>query len=1318
MDLFSRGKSKGKKKTDSTVQAYNHTPHSSEDNFFSGFKTEGSSIRSSQCSSIPSTDSDYSVDLLTDAEIDDCFERMLTRRGIHDVSARLKMSSFPVDKKRFMVAQDIQSETNIVHPPSSKRGGSDKKVEEGKGPEYYVKKLSDTSKGINIKVISHLAVGLRTMPLRGGITLSVEEDLLRCFKALLNNRIGAREALKHPQCVQEVVNCISSPSIHSRRLVCEVLVFMCYYEVPVGQDIVLKAMDKLRDKEKGFGRFDTWLIELETTLGGRGKMGSMVGASEGFKEMAAYGSPDNLLAEYALYNMILVNAIINVVEDVEIRIHLRNQMTASGLERVLVGMKELSDEHVDRQIREFKSLAENDQDELMEVYDDHVLNDKDDPREVFEYLLSNVEGTRAYDFFLSCLQHLLLINNEEMQIRSRYFQIIDNLVAQVVLDHKGLADDFSADYHTTVQHLIDKFADQDQLKTTLEDLKELQVNYAELERERDALRAQLSQEKDALEVVQLREKAASLEDLLRMSRHTIFTLQKKLTDLQNEYDASLELAENQFDEFYKLIDEHSSDSEETIVISRKDLTKALEKIRAPRSLEQKKDSDIVIKKNPLDSDQNKYKSLALGLSDEFKTQLARQFGSSSGLGDFVLPGSLPLMGSAVRRSQNRRRQVHTPESLQLAVVQSDLSKNLSLRKSKGALSKEPIHESSTNDNHIPSMQDNAIETSSIPSPPPPPPPPPPLPSSGNMAPPPPPPPPPVPNSGIPTIPIPPAHSGPGLPSATSGNHFALPPPPPPPSAPNITNVLTPRKQVKHLPTVKTRQLQWQKLNTNHIQSTIWKNSDLENKEDELAERMKAEGIFSRMEEIFAQKVATSKKLVTNEKRQDICIIDSRKAYNISIAVLAKYKSMSFKEFKKKILAVDERLCTEILLRNLLANIPSHDEMGKLSVFLKTASEEDLQCLSKSDAFCAEIMTIDRFKERLTHMLFVTTFHDRVTQLGKNMTNVMDASNNLKESEAFKELLNIILMVGNFLNGTNFQGGAFGIRIGSINKLVDTRASTNNTTLLHFLCTTVEENFPEISKNLVKDLELCGEACRVTIQDLIKDYNELRVGLQSLIHELECNYGPDYEAEEGDNFAAAMYKFRDRAIEKFDQLEVRYTSMDIAYKDVVSYFGEDPSNMKPDEFFGIFQTFLSSWTRAKADIEMQKKRMEQVEKSKQYQEQRKARMKNRLDIKDGSSDNQEDKDIMDNLLEKLRSGEMGTAQQRKSRRISMRERRKTRVESMVVKAEDLLRHIQNEEEVPPLPRARVGSRRFTSSDRMKKLASLAEEEKRSSTTVEL
>jgi cytokinesis protein len=94
--------------------------------------------------------------------------------------------------------------------------------------------------------------------------------------------------------------------------------------------------------------------------------------------------------------------------------------------------------------------------------------------------------------------------------------------------------------------------------------------------------------------------------------------------------------------------------------------------------------------------------------------------------------------------------------------------------------------------------------------------------------------------------------------------------------------------------------------------------------------------------------------------------------------------------------------------------------------------------------------------------------------------------------------------------------------------------------------------------------------------LIKDYNELRVGLQQIIYELDRHYGDDYEAPQGDNFERIMTSFRDTSVEKFDQLEVRYTSMDVAYKDVVSYFGENPGDMKPDEFFSIFKTFTSSW----------------------------------------------------------------------------------------------------------------------------------------------
>ncbi|KAI8643934.1 diaphanous GTPase-binding domain-containing protein [Parasitella parasitica] len=239
MDLFNRSKSKGKKRpiidapliqtttTTNTLQTSQaaapqspKSPHQQDDYFAAGRLVDNAStIRSSQSSSIPSTDSDYytSVDAMSETEIEDFFERMLTRRGIYDNNARLKMSSFPMEKKRFMVSQDIQSETNIPAVPSLRRG-LDKKADyqgESKGPEYYVGKLTDMSKGVNAKAVSHLAVGLRTMPLswvrqfidmqglqvitdllkafnkskyKQDLSLSVEADILKCFKALLNNR--------------------------------------------------------------------------------------------------------------------------------------------------------------------------------------------------------------------------------------------------------------------------------------------------------------------------------------------------------------------------------------------------------------------------------------------------------------------------------------------------------------------------------------------------------------------------------------------------------------------------------------------------------------------------------------------------------------------------------------------------------------------------------------------------------------------------------------------------------------------------------------------------------------------------------------------------------------------------------------------------------------------------------------------------------------------------------------------------------------------------------------------------------------------------
>lgn len=108
----------------------------------------------------------------------------------------------------------------------------------------------------------------------------------------------------------------------------------------------------------------------------------------------------------------LVNSIISVVEDVELRIHIRNQMNACGLQSIMDKMLEFNSEHLKRHISIYKQMSDNDYEEMMDIYNEKILSDMNDPRDVFEAILSRVEGTRGYDFLLSALQHLLLIQEQ------------------------------------------------------------------------------------------------------------------------------------------------------------------------------------------------------------------------------------------------------------------------------------------------------------------------------------------------------------------------------------------------------------------------------------------------------------------------------------------------------------------------------------------------------------------------------------------------------------------------------------------------------------------------------------------------------------------------------------------------------------------------------------------------------------------------------------------------------------------------------------------------------------------------------------------
>ncbi|KAI8337692.1 hypothetical protein BC941DRAFT_352320 [Chlamydoabsidia padenii] len=1275
---------------------------------------------------------------LTEREVEALFEKMLTRRGIHDGNARSAMLSFPTEKKWLMVSQDKHAETTLPAPmastSSNKRSNHHEYKEPDKStPEFYIKQfLEPDMSGVTPRLVAHLAVSLRTMPLswvrqfiesRGlqvitnvigtlnkreqktEADLQMEAEILKCFKSLINNRWGAREVISNPQCIYHIVLSLTSPPVTTRKLVCEVLAFVCHVDLPKGQEIVLQGMEKLKEYRHEYGRFDGWLKIVEATLDGRGRMGSLVGASEDIKRLG--GAPDNHLADYALSNMMLVNSIISVIEDSEVRVHLRNQLNACGLQRIMDKMQEYNNANLRRHITIYKQMSDNDCEDMLEAYNDKILNNMDDPRDVFESILHRVEGTRGYDFLLSALQHLLLIQDQG-PVQVRYYQLLDNLVTQIVLDRKGLSsDDFSGGVGWSVASLVEKFAEQDQLQAAIAEAKDAKKMYEKAIKEKQELELEIGLQGDGL-VGQLKDKTNSLEDLLRMSRHTITTLQRKLKDVQQEYQTNLAAMNEQLKEMHRLaleanpdVDNNKEQGQPThVVIGRDDVSRAYDRLRAQAILEGKPGDD---------SNSTHEIPKAEGLSDAFKSTLTQQLGPSNVPSGFVIPGTLPLIGSTRRGfqhslrngsmplddyndSDHKQQQQHQKTSdgikieFGLKTQVDELLRNSSspiivgptehADKPIGALAaqleqqlRKPREEKllsidslpgsaashntslSSSDGHATTNSSSTL-TSEAPSasgsiPPPPPlppmsgtvnvniPPPPPLPpmsgtTASSIPPPPPlppmsgtessaiPPPPPLPpmsgtgSSAVPPPPPPPPVSTMPSNSVANTTDGGVPPPPPPPPPPSgLSNGPPPpmmgplRKTMRHQPDVKTRALQWTKMQSNFINKTVWATEDVD--EMALEDELNTIGVFDSIQALFAQKVIEQKRRQRQERKQEICILDPKKAYNINIALLAKFKHITFKDVAARILAVDDLLCTENVLTNLQLNVPTAEEMGKLSVFVKSASEDQLEQLSKPDTFCVEMMKIDRYKERVDNMLFRCTFNDKYQQLTKNMNSVLEASIALKESQSFKELLRLILVLGNYMNGSTFQGGAFGVKISSINKLVDTKGTEGDTTLLHFLVDTVEGKMPRLH-GFLDDLQETGHACRVTLQDMVKDYNEIRSGLQKLLQELDNHYGDDYEAPEGDEFAKTMYAFRNDAIDKFEQLEVRYTSMDVAYKDVVTFYGENPDQMKPDEFFGIFKTFTSSWERAMGDNKSARQKLEKMERVRKMDEERKERIK--------------------------------------------------------------------------------------------------------------
>uniref|UniRef100_A0A3B3YU36 Diaphanous-related formin 2 n=1 Tax=Poecilia mexicana TaxID=48701 RepID=A0A3B3YU36_9TELE len=238
----------------------------------------------------------------------------------------------------------------------------------------------------------------------------IQHKLIQCLKAFMNNKYGLQRILGDERSLLLLARAIDPKQTSMMTEIVKILSAICI----IGEENIL---DKI--------------LAAMTIAAERNNKERFAPIVEGLENHEAQ--------QLQVACMQLINALVTSPDDLDFRIHLRNEFLRCGLKKILPEIKKT--EELDIQLKVFNENKDEDAIELSHRLDD-IRAEMEYPLVFLYHLLSNmVKDTASETYFLSILQHLLLIRND-YYIRPQYYKVIEECVSQVVLHRSGTDPDF------------------------------------------------------------------------------------------------------------------------------------------------------------------------------------------------------------------------------------------------------------------------------------------------------------------------------------------------------------------------------------------------------------------------------------------------------------------------------------------------------------------------------------------------------------------------------------------------------------------------------------------------------------------------------------------------------------------------------------------------------------------------------------------------------------------------------------------------------------------------------------------------------------
>ncbi|XP_065790541.1 formin-like protein 3 isoform X3 [Muntiacus reevesi] len=428
----------------------------------------------------------------------------------------------------------------------------------------------------------------------------------------------------------------------------------------------------------------------------------------------------------------------------------------------------------------------------------------------------------------------------------------------------------------------------------------------------------------------------------------------------------------------------------------------------------------------------------------------------------------------------------------------------------------------------------------------------------------------------------------------------LPPPPPPlpdkcPPAPPLPGaapsvVLTvglsairikkPIKTKFRLPV-----FNWTALKPNQISGTVFSELDDEKILEDL-DLDKFEELFKTKAQGPALDLICSKNKTAQKAASKVTLLEANRAKNLAITL--RKAGRSAEEICRAIHTFDLQTLPVDFVECLMRFLPTEAEVKLLRQYER--ERQPLEELTAEDRFMLLFSKVERLTQRMAGMAFLGNFQDNLQMLTPQLNAIIAASASVKSSQKLKQMLEIILALGNYMNSSK-RGAVYGFKLQSLDLLLDTKSTDRKMTLLHFIALTVKEKYPDLA-NFWHELHFVEKAAAVSLENVLLDVKELGRGMELIRRECSIH----------DN--SVLRNFLSTNEGKLDKLQRDAKTAEEAYNAVVRYFGESPKTTPPSVFFPVFVRFIRSYKEAEQENEARKKQEEVMREKQLAQEAKK------------------------------------------------------------------------------------------------------------------